>query len=413
MNEHFQNSEEILNHLIEKGMIDAGDLQNEIDIMQNKRYLEMHPYKIFEGADGYWHTYLLEGDGKRKAVKRKIKKDIETIVVDYWKERCVEEYTFKARFEIWKERQRTYGRSGNTIKKYESEYKRFFEGYPLEEMDIRNITDENIFKHFKQVLEEKQIPYKALKETFGYMSGVFEKAIKDKVLSADKNPCVYIELLMLKKLCKRDEVKTAKERTLSDKERKVLLEKLEHPLNRNVNFIVNCAVELSLYTGMRVGELAALDWNKHIKEDYIIIEDSEKYDRETKQFYISTTKNDKIRFFPITDEIKKILHKIKEYQIEHNCFGDFVFQNEKGKIHARTISDSIRNKTLSKEFNNPKSIHAVRRTLNSNLRCNGVSVTVASSLMGHTERVNQENYTYDVVDLDNKLEIVKKAGAIG
>ena len=110
--------------------------------------------------------------------------------------------------------------------------------------------------------------------------------------------------------------------------------------------------------------------------------------------------------------IKNILHNIKKYQMKNNCYGDFVFQDENGKIHKEIISASIRNKTVSKEFVNAKSIHAVRRTLNSNLRCNGVSSTVAASLLGHTQKANEMNYTYDVVSIDTKREYIKKAGSL-
>jgi integrase len=68
----------------------------------------------------------------------------------------------------------------------------------------------------------------------------------------------------------------------------------------------------------------------------------------------------------------------------------------------------MRNKTMSGEFTSVKSIHAIRRTVNSNLKCNGVSTTVASSLLGHTERVNETNYTYDVSGMAEKLIIIEQ-----
>ncbi len=55
-----------------------------------------------------------------------------------------------------------------------------------------------------------------------------------------------------------------------------------------------------------------------------------------------------------------------------------------------------------------RGIHALRRTLNSKMRCDGVSATVAASLLGHTEKVNQENYTYDITGMDYKRKIVQK-----
>ena len=55
-----------------------------------------------------------------------------------------------------------------------------------------------------------------------------------------------------------------------------------------------------------------------------------------------------------------------------------------------------------------RGIHALRRTLNSKMRCDGVSATVAASLLGHTEKVNQENYTYDITGMDYKRKIIQK-----
>ncbi len=42
----------------------------------------------------------------------------------------------------------------------------------------------------------------------------------------------------------------------------------------------------------------------------------------------------------------------------------------------------------------------------------GVSVTVAASLLGHTEEVNTNNYTYDVTSLETKKNFVKQAASI-
>ena len=48
----------------------------------------------------------------------------------------------------------------------------------------------------------------------------------------------------------------------------------------------------------------------------------------------------------------------------------------------------------------------MRRTLNSKMRCEGVSSIVASSILGHTEGVNNSNYTYDVSSLEYKSSII-------
>ncbi len=42
------------------------------------------------------------------------------------------------------------------------------------------------------------------------------------------------------------------------------------------------------------------------------------------------------------------------------------------------------------------------------MRCSGVSSTAAASLLGHTEEVNNTNYTYDITNMDYKMEIVER-----
>lgn len=81
-----------------------------------------------------------------------------------------------------------------------------------------------------------------------------------------------------------------------------------------------------------------------MKDRYVLVNQFEKYDREEKRYFIDVTKNIKCRFIPIT--------------------------------------------------------------FNSKLRCEGVSSTVASSILGHAEKVNNENYTYDVAGNEYKNSVV-------
>ena len=132
------------------------------------------------------------------------------------------------------------GRSDNTIDKYKSDYNRFFAGYPIEKMDIRKINDETIAKHLTKVLSGGQIRWRAL----------------------------------------------------SDKDMKALLNKLHHPIAHNTNIMANFAIELAVLTGMRVGEISALMWEDIFYSDNVIyIHHSEKYNRVSKEYYVSLTKN--------------------------------------------------------------------------------------------------------------------------
>lgn len=151
----------------------------------------------------------------------------------------------------------------------------------------------------------------------------------------------------------------------------MILEKLHSEYVLKPNYIPNYAVEFSSLTGMRVGEIVALKWEDvHMegKYPYFMIDKSEKYNRVTKEYFIDKTKNKKIRQFPIDDKIKRLLFELKKVQFKYGFYGEWVFANEEGRIHAPVVSSCIKNKC--KQLNiTEKGIHAFRKTLNSEMRC--------------------------------------------
>jgi len=397
-------STEMLKYAIENGIIDAAIVAEKLEMAENQRYLDMHTGKIWLASDGYYKTKLKGDDGKSRLVKKKNRNDLDKVIIEHYKTTTFD-YSFKARYQAWIERQIKCMRSDNTINKYESDYKRFFLGYPIETMDIRIINDEDISEHLISVLKDREIRWRTFESMVGYINGVFEKAIKDRIIK--ENPCQYLDLPLYKRYCYVPPIKTTKERTLSNDDMHILLDRLHNPSAPNTNIVVGYAIELAIYTGMRVGEIAGLMWEDIIwDESIIIIRHSERRSRITKISEVTTTKNGKERIFPLIPEIVNLLKRTREYEEEHGFLGKYVFQDENGRLKKDNISASIRRRTRSKAYSGVKSIHAIRRTVNSKLKCNGVSSAVASSLLGHTERVNEANYTYDVTELEQKRRIV-------
>lgn len=403
---------QLLKFVVENGIIDINTIQKQIEMKEKERLIKEHPYSIWLGKDGFWRTYLPKGDDGRKLVKKKERTDIENAIIDYWTKNSNDGKTFKERFNVWVERQKNCGRSGNTISKYLSDYKRFFEGYPIEKVNIDKIDDECLSQFIITLLNDKKIPYRALKSLVGYLDGIFEKSKKDKLIT--ENPCDYLDLPIFRKYCTEKDKQESNTRVLTDPERVEVLETLNNRYKNNSKYIPDYAVELALYTGMRVGELGGLKWcDIDIFNRTIKISRSEKYDRLTKEYYISETKNSKKRVIPITDEILDVLVRLRNIQEEMNCVGEFVFSNSNGKINIKTLAKCGNRRTKTSSCEQGKSVHAIRRTLNSKLRCNGVSATVAAGLLGHSEKVNEMNYTVDISSLETKLEYMKLAGKIG
>ena len=67
---------ELLKYVIDNGMIDTAYVRDIIEMQKRKEILDKHPYKIWEGKDGKWYTYLPDEENGRVLKKRKTEKDI-------------------------------------------------------------------------------------------------------------------------------------------------------------------------------------------------------------------------------------------------------------------------------------------------------------------------------------------------
>lgn len=391
---------EELKYAVDCGMIDISHLQAQIEMKKKEAILEKHKYDIFQGKDGYWHTYL-PCEGGRKSAKRKSRSDVEAAIVDFYNTK----YEFRQRFFVWVERQQTCGRAANTIYKYKADYKRFFEGSKLETKDVRYIREEDIYAFLTELLDCKDVPYRALKGMFGYMNGVFHKCQVDRIIK--ENPCDHVDLPIFRSRCVDNPRRKESERVVSPEDKRRMLQKF-----RNNETVEKLAIEFAFYTGMRVGELSGLRWDSvDYANDTIMIDHSEKYNPLTGEYFVEGTKTGKNRIIPMTDPMKDVLERVRTLEEENGWLGEFVFSNQNGRVHTKSICNcAYRNTNDKSEFKKNRSVQDIRRTLNSNLRCNGVSRTVAASILGHSEDVNERNYTYDVSTLDEKKKYIENAG---
>ena len=50
--------DDILKYLIENDKINLIEIKQEIELKENKRFLEQHRFDIWQGTNGKWYTYL-------------------------------------------------------------------------------------------------------------------------------------------------------------------------------------------------------------------------------------------------------------------------------------------------------------------------------------------------------------------
>lgn len=126
-NLQYGQSNDILQFIISNGIIDINDVRNCMEDMKKEELLKQHPYEIWQSKDGKWYTYLPAQGGGRVLKKRKSKKDLERIIIDYYKNK--KEILLRDIFKEWSSQKLEYGEiQKQTFDRYTTDFHRFFDG---------------------------------------------------------------------------------------------------------------------------------------------------------------------------------------------------------------------------------------------------------------------------------------------
>ena len=77
----------MLKYIQNNDIIDLSYVQEMKEMAERDKYLQQHPYKIWQGKDGKWRTYLpdkTKANG-RKLIKRTSEEDIKKEVAKYYR----------------------------------------------------------------------------------------------------------------------------------------------------------------------------------------------------------------------------------------------------------------------------------------------------------------------------------------
>ena len=256
--------------------------------------------------------------------------------------------------------------TGNTNSKYDSDYRRYFEGESFCERSIADITEEEVEKFIFFKIEELHLCREAVKSLLCYVKGTFRSVKKNRDISED----VIKELQPSIFYPKCVEVERPLDKVLvPDKDWEILYECIQVDLAKTPCYFPPYAILLASLTGMRVGELSVL-MRSDIHKDpvsgysYIGICRSETYDVRTKQYKIRDVKNHHGRVYPISTQIQELFDLIDAVKKENGIESEWIFYDEKyGHIHKRQILDCLKNRCIKLGIQ-PKGIHAFRRQIN-------------------------------------------------
>ena len=262
----------------------------------------------------------------------------------------------------------------STFQRYEGVYRNYVKDSEISGLKVHNTN----------IIQLQTFYNKLSKEGYTYSQIV----TLNKVLKVFFNWCI-INGYAIKNPCINIEIKGNKSNIINNKRKEVEI-LTEQEITIIKDYIKGSDFELlfllDLATGLRQGELLALDWEhidinkKEIKIDRSVKEVYIYDDEETKHietvFQTPKTVNS-FRTIPIPEVIIKVIKKYDNKQ------GLLFHDSENKPLKGKNVSTQWRK--ILKECNIPhKKFHAIRHTYGSMLLKNGVDIETVGELMGHS-----------------------------
>lgn len=261
-----------------------------------------------------------------------------------------------------------YGSSSiknSTFARYDSIYRIYIKNSKIGTVDLDKISTFQLQEYCNKLTENYS--YNQVSTVRRILVTFFNWCIKQEFII--KNPATNVVV----KGNKADNIKKQKRKVeiLSNDE-----------INLIKNYIKNTEFELlfmlDLSTGLRRGELLALNWEDiNLKEKTLQINKAYEADyyyeneKRKKRWIITTPKTlNSYRTIPIPDEAIRLLKKYKSNGRLFNWNGNIVYKKWVNILKACNISH--------------KKFHCIRHTYGSILLQNGVDIQTVAELMGHT-----------------------------
>lgn len=381
----FGQANEILQFIIQSGKIDISDVQNSMEDMKRKELLEKHPYKIWEGKDGEWYTYLPKRGSGRVLKKRKSRSDLESIIMDYYKNQ--QEILLDDIFQEWSSQKLEYGEiQKQTYDRYKTDFHRFFDNTNIAKKDIRKITEDDLELFIRNAIRSKGLSNKAYGGLRLLIIGIFKYAKKRKYTEISITQ--FMGDLDLPKKCFFKKTVMDDESVFTDSE----VEKIFTYIKENAS-LINYGILLAFQTGVRVGELCSLKYSDVQGNKLCIRRTEVRYRGADGKYVFEVRESPKTeagnRDIILNSDAQQTLKAIRKL----NPFGEYMFMSDGKRIKEKAFSVKIV-KICRYVGIKERSMHKARKTYATKLINGGVDESLVVKQIGHTSIDCTKNYYY-------------------
>jgi len=389
---------EDLNFLVTRGIIDLPDIQSIIEMEKKKELVEKHPYKAWQGKNGSWYVYLPDKEKGRVLKRKSTKAGIENVIVAYQKEQ-MDNPTIEEVFNEWNDYRRDLkkiAKSSHTRMKqtFNQHFKEFGK------KKIKTVTELEIIEFLERQIPEHNLSAKSFASLKTIMRGILKRAKRKGYISFSPE-LLFADLDVSDKEFHKT-IKEDYEVVFDEHETALMLNYLKEHCD-----IKNAGILLMFVTGVRIGELAAL---KH--EDLNPETGTVKIRRTETRYMENGSTVYGIKDYPKTQAgVREIVVPTSYQWLVRNLYassseGDYIFKENDKRLttyHLRKREYYVCNQTGVYK----KSPHKIRATYDSILLDANVDRRMVKDQMGHSEiKVSENNYHRNRKSFDRKQQIL-------
>lgn len=418
------NENELLQKAIENGIIDFNTIQKKVEMNERKKYLEMHKFKIWQGKNGLWYTYLPDEKKGRLLKKRKTEEEIEDCVIKYQKSICsenikrenAEKMTLVKLFPEWIDYKSIHTNSTSYIARIVADWKRFYVGEKeLINTPLHRLTSLYLDNWAHSMIKKHNLTKKSYYNMSMILRQCLDYAISRELITENLFAKVKINTKMFRKVKK----KTGETEVYNLEEEKLIVEDMLRRFNSNKRNTAPLAIILAFEIGVRIGELCALKFSD-IEGNYINIQRQEvrvyekvgSYNMRTIGFEIVeyAKSEDSYREIYLTNTAREIIEFVRKMNFinQESNPNDFIFVKNGKNANHYSIKSMLENGC--KKVGIPlKTSHKIRKTYISTLIDSGLNIDQIRRMAGHSdERTTYGNYCFNRltdVQTENLIEL--------
>ena len=365
---------------------------------KRKELLSNHPYKIWEGTNSKWYTYLPDEDKGRILKKRSSKKDIEDIVIVYWNE-AINSPTIKDIFYEWNDYRLELNKiSKSSHTRLEQVFKRHYSTFGKKH--IRDVTENEFIEFLERQIPEHSLSAKAFASLKTITKGILKRAKRKKLISYTPEDVLFQLEISNNEFQKN--IKEDYEEVFNEEETSTAIKYLKDNLD-----IRNSAVLLMFITGARIGEIVALkSEDVNVEKNTIKIRRIEtRYKENNKTIYtvkmFSKTQAGN-REIVVPSNYQWLLRNLKAYSENK----EWIFMEKDKRLTTLLIRKRVYK--MCKDTNiYKKSPHKIRATYDTILLDAHLDKKFIKDQMGHSDITTSEKYYHrNRKSIEKKSEII-------